>query len=50
MTVPDPSAAGLAGPQDRPVPYTLTLRAEAVLASWDQLRALEPEPEPEAEP
>ena len=40
------------------VPYTLTPRAEAVLASWDRFRALEhaervafgeAEPEPEAE-
>ena len=57
-----------AGPEDRhpygfepreaePVPYALTLRAEAVLASWDRFRALGEaerlalgEPGPEAEP
>ena len=34
-----------------PVSYTLTPRAEAVLASWDRFRVLgEAEPEPEAEP
>ena len=44
-------------PEDEPAPYTLTPRAEAVLASWDRFRALElaerlapGEPEPEAEP
>ena len=51
---PEPEAEPPAGP----VPYTLTSRAEAVLASWDRFRALEraervalgePEPEPEAE-
>jgi hypothetical protein len=34
-------------PEDRPVPYTLTPRAEAVCTSWDAY--LEAEPEPEAE-
>ena len=42
---PEPEAEPEAGP----VPYTLTPRAEAVLASWDQFRA-RGEPEPEAEP
>ena len=57
MTTPDPYP-GLE-PEDEPAPYTLTPRAEAVLASWDRFRALgeaerlalgEPEPEAEAEP
>ena len=48
MTTPDPYP-GLE-PEDQPAPYTLTPRAEAVLASWDRFRALgEAEPEPEAE-
>jgi hypothetical protein len=34
---------------DQPVPYTLTARAEAVLASWDRDRQLPPELEAEAE-
>ena len=35
--------------ETEPVSYTLTPRAEAVLASWDRFRALsEAEPEPEA--
>ena len=39
-----------AAPETEPVPYTLTPRAEAVMASWDRFRALsEAEPEPEAE-
>ena len=32
-------------PEDRPVPYTLTPRAEAVCASWDAHLKAEPEPE-----
>ena len=56
---PATAAEWLEAGEAEPVPYTLTPRAEAVLASWDRFRAIgeaerlalgEPEPEAEAEP
>ena len=41
IAAPDPDAY----PDGEPVPYTLTARAEAVLASWDRYRQAERETE-----
>jgi hypothetical protein len=40
-----PAAGPDAYPDGEPVPYTLTARAEAVLASWDRYRHAERETE-----
>jgi hypothetical protein len=41
----DPGPGPDAYPEGEPVPYALTARAEAVLASWDRYRQAEREAE-----